>query len=346
MSLKEQIRLEEEQLKKLGGDPGPAIDEDDDAVESGKETTPPAKKTTQKATDDENVDDGDDDDGDEDEAPGKKAPKSAKKGKDDDADDADDDADDADKGEKGKKSAKKGEEDDENSTAAQLRIERKQRKQLEQRLEQLLAGGVKQPALKVAEKPAGEAGEGDQGQPKKETADERLDRIEREREQTKLMSDAVEEFNTYEKEFQAETPDYAQASNHVIQVMAQSVRALYPNATDAQVGTFIRQQILHLAGQAVTKGLNPAEALYLMAHERFGYKKAAAPAPKAKTDDAAKRLETVSKNKKRSASPLAGGGQQGSASSTLEEAANMSLADFSKLKPGEIEALISEAQDM
>lgn len=339
MTLKDQIRLEEEQLRKLGGDPGPAIDEDDD--ESGEDNTPPAKNNGKKPAADENVGDDDDDDADEKAAPGKKAEKSAKKGKDDDADDDEGD----DKDEKGKKTAKKSEEEDENSVAAQLRIERKQRKAMEKRLEDMLAAQRSQPAPKTQEKPAGEAGKGDEGQTKQPTAEERLERIEREREQANLERAAVDEFNGYEAEFAKETPDYPQASNHMIQAMAQGVRAIYPNATDTQVGTFIRQQLLHLAAQAVQKGVNPAEALYLMAHERYGYKRAAAAPAKTKTEDATKRLETVAKNKKRSASPLAGGGQNGAASASLEEAANMSLADFSKLKPGEIEAMIAEAQE-
>ena len=76
--------------------------------------------------------------------------------------------------------------------------------------------------------------------------------------------------------------------------------------------------------------------------ERYGYTKAKA---QPKPDDAAKRLAESAKTRKRSATPLTGGGQQGSASATIDEAAKMSLADFSRLKPGEIDALIADAME-
>lgn len=323
MGLKDQIALEEAELAKLG------ITVEGDEEEGGEDDTPPAKKKQEKQTSEDDEGAGDGDDAKEDDKKGEKQPK---KGDDDKEGDAA-------PGTEGKKPAKKEGEDDENNTAAQLRIERKQRKELQAKLDALQRGeGVAAPA-KPIQTPVAKAEEGAEGQAKGPTAEERLEVIEREREQQKLEREATDEFLNYENEFKKEAPDYAQASSHMVGSMMGAVQAIYPNASEKQVALFVRQQLLHLAGQAVQRGLNPAEALYLMAHEKYGYKKAAP-----KTDNTRERLATVQKNQKRSASPLAGGGQNGSPSATLEEAADMSLADFSRLKPGEIEAMINDAQ--
>lgn len=304
MSLEEQIRLEEEQLKKQ-------LEEQE--AEAGST--------------DEDADDAQDED--------------EKAKSEDEGDDADEDADaDGDSEEEDKGDEEEDEKKSDNSLAAQLRIERKQRKETEKRLDALLAQQQQHPAPQQQQAKTEEQGKQEQADPN--SVEERLNRFEREKEEKELFGAAVNEFNQYEREFSQANPDYENASRHVVGQMINSFRSLYPSATDAQAQQFIQNQILSIASQAVNRGVNPAEALYAMAYDRFGYtgqqEQKAAP----KGQDAAKKLSTVSKNKRRSASPLQSGGQNGSANATIEEAANMNLADFSKLTESEIDQMIND----
>lgn len=329
------IAEDEAKLAAMNGEDDGA-DGDDTGDDADDAPAPKAKTKGNPPEDDDAGDEGDDA---ADPAPGKKPEAKAKAKDDDKADPA--------PGKKPVAKAKDGEEEDGNSLAAQLRIERKQRKEMEAKLDALLKGAPAAPTPKAAPAPVAKAdGTVDDAAaaPKALTADERLDAIERERESKQLEQAAIDEFNGYEADFQKDTPDYAQASDHMIRSMGAAVRALYPNATNAQISTFIKGQVLHIAGQAAQKGLNPAETLYRLSMERYGYKKGAAtPAPK--PGDAKDRLEKSAAVRKRTASPLAGGGQQSNPGATIEEAAKMNLADFSRLKPGEIDQLIADSMD-
>lgn len=330
MGLMDAIREDEAKLKKINAEG----DDTDDGADDGADDAPAKGKNGAAADDDA---DGDDEG---DAAPGKKVDPKAKATKKDadDGDDGDDEAGDD-------KKAKDGKGESDNSVAAQLRIANKQQKQQEKRISDLMA------ELEAARKPAAPAAapvkaDGDDAaKPKEPTAEERLEKIERERENQRLEAAAVEEFTTYENEFQAETPDYPQASNHMIQSMAAAVKGMYPNATQKQIGVFVKGQILNLAAQAVKNGLNPAEALYKMSLSHYGYKPGQKQQAKPNVDETKKRLERSADTRKRSANGLGGGGQHSNPGATIEEAAKMSLADFSKLKPGEIDALIAEGAE-
>lgn len=333
MNIHRKIAEEEAQLKDLQ-----EAGEDEKVVE----TTPPVTKKTaaKNAVDDLSVDDEDAGDAgevvDDKKKTAAKAEKTeidpkkpAAKGEEVKADDKDD-----------KKDAKV----DENPFAARARIAEKQRKEMQEKYDALVAKNA-EPKPIAATKPA----EGvDAPEVKAPTAEERVAKLEAADEERKLYNNAVTEFTNIEREFQKNTPDYAEASDHMITRMAEATRLAHPDMTDAQIGKFLQSQILTIASRAVQRGNNPAEVLYGMALEKYGFtgKKAAAveEAPKPKTVDRNKQLTTVAKNKARSATGLTGGGQSNMPGATIEEAVEMNLADFSKLSASEIDALIADAR--
>ena len=225
-----------------------------------------------------------------------------------------------------------------NSAAAKARIERKRADDAKKAAE--AAAAVKQPTTP---------------EPKNETADdktltveERIARMEARAAEAeareannKLYQDAINEFTEIEKDFQKETPDYEPASSHMLHAMYNGVRMAHPTVGEKAAVEFVRKQILSLAAKAAQEGLNPAQELYRMAHDVYGYQpKEEKPEPK---KDPTARLKITEKNKARTASPLKDGGQNSASNLSLEEGSNMSLADFSKLSEKEMDELISQA---
>ncbi len=151
--------------------------------------------------------------------------------------------------------------------------------------------------------------------------------------QARLYQSAVQEFTGYEGEFKKNARDYEDVAQHLRQRLGDSLRALHPNAADNQVEAAVDQQILRFASEYARQGLNPVEELYHMTKEKYGYRPSE-PEKKRGPD-----LATIEKNKKRSASPLSAGGQSSGARLTAEAAANMSLAEFSKLTPSQLAEL-------
>lgn len=234
-----------------------------------------------------------------------------------------------------------------NNEAAQLRIERKQRKELEARLAALQPQTpVAQPHPTTLQPAVAAKTDGAEGQqPSTQTAlEERLAAIEARNQQQEFHTAVVTEFTNHEREFAKTTPDYDAASAHMVGRMAESAKALYPTATDQQIGAFLQRQILTIASQAAQKGLNPAETLYLMAHDRYGYTGQPAAQPKVDAAATQKRLDTVKNNSRRSTTPLTSTGGTGSPKATIEEAASMDLSDFSNLPASEIERMIADLQ--
>lgn len=323
MGLMDSIKDDEEKLKKATKAEDEGGQDDEDLEEEGN---------------DEDLDDdsGDDEDADDKKAAKKpddkdKKAKTDKKGaKKDDADGEDDDSDEDEETDPKKK----------NDFAAQARQERKKRMKLE---EELAALRKAPPPAQQPAKPV------EQGKPKQETDAEKLARIDNEqkaerqaRENSELRNRAIDEFNTIETEFAKETPDYEDASTHVIKEMIRGVRSTYPEATEKQALAFVQNRVLQIASNAVKRGLNPAEVLYQMAYETYGFEPGAG-GKKKEGNGKADNLKNIAKNKKRSASPLSGGGQNAGARATIEEAEKMDLAAFGNMSESEIDELIQQA---
>lgn len=307
MSLEEQIKKEEEELKKLQEQENSKEEENleqDDEEESDDDFQEEESQTDDDGQDDEESVDDEEHDSDEDEN-------------------------------------KEGG-SEENNLAAQLRIARKQKKQLEERLKSMQ--NPVQPDTKQNQNASEET---------KMTLEERFEKREREERAKELKNSAIEEFIETEQEFQKETPDYKQASSHMLARMIQGAKFSTPGISNRQAQEFARDQILQIAAQAAHNGLNPAEALYNIAYEHYGYNPELYKEEEGSNNDKksqrekaqreTKRLEKINKNKKRSASSLAGGGQTRSNVVTSEEAANMDLASFSKLSEADMDSIINDS---
>ena len=157
-----------------------------------------------------------------------------------------------------------------------------------------------------------------------------------------LINDAVQELGGIEESYKKQNSDYMNAVEFGRNKYADALKITNPNWTQKQIDTKIDMDVLKFASDCSTKGLNPAEELYDMMIERFGYTKSQA--RQAVEDDvelprgreARPNLRSIATNRRRSASPLSGGGQGGSVPITREIAGDMSIGEFSKLSPSDL----------
>jgi len=334
MGLREQIKKEEEELKKLETGEQDDGEGDQDDTDSDTDTDEgDVKADAEGDQDDAGADDepkGGKKQAAKTDKPAKKAD-AAKKAADKDADAEGDDDSDAEDDEKGKNP---------NNLAAKLRIERKERMRLQEENERLRKTSQPQTAQHPPVKGQQQEGEGKPA----ETVEQRLDRMENEKAAQDLRTQAIDEFNSIETEYSKANPDYEAASQHVIRSMYGGVKAAYPHLTDKQALGFVQNRILQIASDAANRGLNPVEYLHQMAFDNYGFdpSKAAqngAPKKTGKADN----LKKIDQNRKRSASPLAGGGQAASSNVSIKEAEDMDLATFGQMSETEIDALIQQA---
>ena len=316
MSLEEQIKKEEEEMKRLeeGGEP--------DAREE--------ETIEEDVSEDEGVDDDVEEDSDEGE----------------EKDDGDKDAvkEDESAEDEGDKEEAKDEAEDA-SLAAQLRIARKQNKQLQehQRLMQEQLAQLQQ-NNNPAQQNQNQA-QPSQPEQKELTVEEQLAQMQQEKQYSNLLNQATQELAAIEDDFVQEVPDYNKATEHMQASMEDAVLKANPGATRLQAKQYVNQQVFKMACQYSGMGVNPAEALYNIAMERYGYKPEVQnqDVTKENLDKQAQNLRKIQKNKRRSASSLQGGGQNSSTSVTSEEAAALTMADFAKLSEAEINQLILES---
>lgn len=157
-----------------------------------------------------------------------------------------------------------------------------------------------------------------------------------------LMTAAYQELSDIEDTYKADNADYDNAMSHAQKRFTESLKILNPNLTKKQIEDATRDEVLKVASLAMQQGQNPAEVLYDMAIERFGYVKEQ---PKEAPKEAEKvkpklDLAKIEANKKKSATSLGNGGQGGSVPLTKEVAANsMTLAEFSRLTESQLDAL-------
>lgn len=162
---------------------------------------------------------------------------------------------------------------------------------------------------------------------------------------------AVTEFLDIENKYRQSNPDYGNAIGFAVNKYREAAKVMYPDKTEAQIVEAIDKQMLQQAAVFASKGLNPAEELYDLAIERFGYVPKSAAAEEETTDTEAQvtqqtrptpakpKLAVINANKKKSASPLSGGGQAGSSQLTAEDLDNMSNAQFAALTPAQLREL-------
>lgn len=143
-----------------------------------------------------------------------------------------------------------------------------------------------------------------------------------------LVSAAREEIDQIQDAYRKTNPDYDNAINHAKAEYTRALKLLNPSLTDAQAKAAIDKETFQIALHCNKNGMNLGEVLYDAAIERFGYVKSE---ESGETKPATPNLKLINNNKKKSASPLEGGGQKAAGRITLEAAANMSPAELQSL---------------
>lgn len=181
----------------------------------------------------------------------------------------------------------------------------------------------------------------------------------KQQEETKVYTQAIGEYNQIRDDYIKVNPDFIPAFNHGFESYAKSIKMVRPDLTNPQITAWVDKELLKFAGECVGKGLNPAEEIYDMAIERFGYvPKSAAEVAKDESDEPEAEsegtklpvgvrqketprpnLKAIADTRKRAASPLIGGGQSGKGALTKEAAANMTLGEMIDLQPKDWEEL-------
>lgn len=147
-------------------------------------------------------------------------------------------------------------------------------------------------------------------------------------EKQQTIQGAIREFQVIETEFKKGAKDYDQAADYLHGQIKRSISLLNPSMKGTALDQATDMAILtHASGFAQQK-LNPAEELYHMAQEH-GYKLDATQKQEKPTPN----LKKIEDNKRRSATPLKAGGQNGSLALSKEAAIDMSMAEFAKLTP-------------
>lgn len=319
MGLEETIKKEEEELKKLQEAEEKGLEDGDSTVDDQSDDDEPTDEEADGTEDDDDASDddiGSDEDGD-----------------DDSEGDDDEDADVVEN--EDKKKSKKQRSKEEQSDVVKARMERKKRLKTEAENAELRRRIEEGSETKADKDKLEEQGSEDDK--------EWLAGFRQREEQQALRTQAAEELSTLENEFMTENPDYKDASTHMIKTMYKAATQFYPNLSQKQAIELVQNKVLEIAGQAARNGQNPAEVLYQMAFDTYGFDPANVEKPAPKKNAAAENLKKKAKNRKRSANGLAGGGQSAGARATIHEAEKMSVADFSNMSETEIDDLIAQA---
>lgn len=172
---------------------------------------------------------------------------------------------------------------------------------------------------------------------------EKVDRQERQKEEERLMYAAENNFKQFENSFKQTVPDYDDVAKFALQEIAASYIKLNPKVREDQLPNLIKQRVLEMAAEFYSEGLNPAEAMYHMAKEKYGYKPTT---QEAKEDRPAARkpdLTVVATNKKKSGM-LGAKGNSGAPLTTGQGAIEMSNAEFSQLSERELDRILAEGR--
>lgn len=240
-----------------------------------------------------------------------------------------------------------------NPTAADFARMRREKKALEKKLAELEAAKAApvEKVEKVAETPSTDP-EPDratkyeawlewkdrQNEKRISEIEEKFGKTVKDTEHERLISAAVEEFNSYERDFKAIEPSYDEAAKFYTLQLGQSIKMLNPSATPAQIGNLIKSTVLKKASQYANQGLDPAEELYNEAVS-FGFSPKSAEEPEEAVEAPRANLSRVAANRARNAGTAAARGR-GAPNLTREVAASYSNEEWAKLATSEKKRLL------
>jgi len=215
--------------------------------------------------------------------------------------------------------------------------ERRKAQELEKELLELRNAQIQQPAV---EKPASDPKPDKATDPvgyvewmerdlnrKLENIEQKTTRVTQVTEQENLQRAAIQEFTSFERKFASKTPDYNPVVEHFNRELSTSIKRLNRHFTDEQVAAETTRQALFIAGEFAAQGLDPAEEMYHLTKEQYGYKEPVAEVEELKPD-----LKKVGANRQRNAGTGAARGV-GEGALTGSTVMKMTNAEFSKLSP-------------
>jgi len=170
----------------------------------------------------------------------------------------------------------------------------------------------------------------------KQTQDQ-VANIHREKETDKIIASGVQEVARYEAMIKDTVPDYEGASAFYISGIKQQILANNPNIDPISLNKALTMSVLKTAGTFEAQGINPALAMYNMATLQ-GYKPKVSDQPVEQKPAQRASLETIEKNKKKSASGLGGSGGKGTL--TMESLDKMSTKELAELGDEEINRIM------
>ncbi len=163
------------------------------------------------------------------------------------------------------------------------------------------------------------------------------DKIERDKQ---VRAGAIKAYQDYEKEFIPQTKDYTEVTKFGVAQITNSIRIMNPKLEGEELQEAVLRQCLRLAAQAEAEGHNPAEHLYHMVKNQWGYQPPA-PEPEAKPEEEKLRpsIKSIAANKKKTAGSLAHGGKSGNNPISKEAFANMGFAEVARLSAKDLREL-------
>jgi hypothetical protein len=160
-----------------------------------------------------------------------------------------------------------------------------------------------------------------------------------------LVNSANQEILETEEAYKKTNPDYDNAMNYAKSEFTKALKITNPGMSEGQIKQAIKNHVLKTALQCNRDGTNLGDVLYDQAIERFGYEpkegETAVSLP-AKAAAQKPNLRMISSNKKKSASPLGGGGEGAKPRISIEQASEMSPAELMGLEADDWEYLNSK----
>lgn len=157
---------------------------------------------------------------------------------------------------------------------------------------------------------------------------------------SRLVNAAIQEFQSYENDFQATEPKYSQAAQFYTQRLGESIKMLHPQATSAQIGELIRNKVLEKASLYVRRGLDPAEELFYEA-QNLGFSSQTEDVEEEEVKEIRPNLAKVAANRQRNAGTAGAKGKGGGGVLTRQAASELSVAEWSKLPSSEKKRLLN-----
>jgi DNA repair exonuclease SbcCD ATPase subunit len=199
-----------------------------------------------------------------------------------------------------------------NQLAAKLRIAQREKEALERQLEEVKNKPEKQeqkePA-KTDEDPEPDAEDIEahlkwelrQLQKEQAAIKSEVEARKKKEESAEIYTRAISNFQRLENKFSKTVEDYDDVSGFVLNKIKDGLKALHPFADEAAVGQAAYTQILQMAENFASRGLNPVEELYALG-EIYGYQKQEKEPEKKKAS-----VDTIATNRSKSVNSLAGG---------------------------------------